>query len=120
MRAGAYQRVEPANCCNCGPGAPSMTSDGCEGASVAKKKSGPRPAQAVPSLRSLGSKVAVMASRKLGLFDLASSINCGAVNFSSANADAAMASVQSVTRHAKLATRIHVVLGIVETALFLS
>src|SRR5260370_8920281 len=107
MRAGAYQRVEPANRCNCGPGAPSMTSDGCEDASVAKKKSGPRPAHAVPSLRSLGSKVAVMASRRLGLLDLASSINWGAVNFSAASADVTRASEQSASRDPKHTTTTH-------------
>src|SRR6266446_5307803 len=112
MRAGAYQRVEPANCCNCGPGASSMTSDGCEGASVVKKKSGPRPAQAVPSLRSLGSKVDAMASRRVGLLDLASSISFGAVNFSAPTADTAKASEHSTSRHAKLKNRIRFVAGI--------
>src|SRR5437879_9886442 len=112
MRAEAYQSVEPANCRNCGPGTPSMTSDGCEGASVAKKKSGPWPTQAVPSLRSLGSKVAVMASRRLGLLDLASSINWGAVNFPSANTDAARASEQSASRNAKLTNLIRFLRGI--------
>src|SRR5437868_8142614 len=66
---------------------PSMTSDGCEDASVAKKKSEPRLLQAVPSFKFLASKLAVMASRRPALLDLARSINCGAVNFSEANAD---------------------------------
>ena len=52
-----------------------MSSEGCEGACVAKKKSGPWPAQAVPSFRSLASKVAVIASRRPALLDFARSIS---------------------------------------------
>src|SRR6266849_9300347 len=88
MRAGAYQKSEPAKCCMGGPETPSITSDGWEGASTAKKKSGPRPAQAVPSLRSLASKLAEIASRRPALLDLARSISCWADFFSAANAEA--------------------------------
>src|SRR5712692_6625794 len=88
MRAGAYQKSEPAKCCMGGPETPSITSDGWEGASTAKKKSGPRPAQAVPSLRSLASKLAEIASRRPPLLDLARSISCGADLFSAAKAEA--------------------------------
>src|ERR1022692_2087872 len=65
-----------------------MKSAGFEGASLAKKKSGPRAIQAVPSFRSLASKLAVIASRRLGLFDLASSMSCVALDFSVATAGA--------------------------------
>ena len=61
-----------------------MIREGCEGACVAKKKSGPWPAQAVPSLRSLASKLAGIASRRFALLDFARSISCGAVSLSAA------------------------------------
>src|SRR6266852_1222621 len=88
MCAGAYQKSEPVRCCIDNPEAPSITSDGCEGDWTAKKKSGPRPAQAVPSIRSLASKLAVIASRRPALLDFARSISCGADLFSAANAEA--------------------------------
>src|SRR5208283_396999 len=50
-------------------------------ASVAKKKSGPRPAQAVLSLNTFASKLAVIASCSPGLLDLARSMSCVAFNF---------------------------------------
>src|SRR5260221_13700335 len=74
MRAAAYQRSELARDRSCGPGAPSIKSCGLEFDSRAKKKSGPWPAQAVPSLRSLASKVAVMAVCKAEPGDFASSM----------------------------------------------
>src|SRR5580704_8641197 len=86
MWAGAYQMSEPERLRICGPGTPSMNSAGCEGALAAKKKSGPRAIHAVPSLRSLGSKVELMASRSAGLLEFASSMSCGAVDLSAANA----------------------------------
>src|ERR1700730_3516692 len=76
-----------------------MTRDGCEGASMAKKKSGPRPTQAVPSFRSLALKVAVIASRRPARLDLASSINCGAVIFSAAIAGAMTQSDRRANLH---------------------
>ena len=88
MWAAAYQRSEPASCCICGPGTSSITSDGWACASVAKKKSEPRPAHAVPSLRSLASKLSAIALRRPALPDFARSINCGADIFSAAVARA--------------------------------
>jgi hypothetical protein len=70
------------------PGLSSITNMGCEAASVAKKKSGPCPAHAVPSLRSFGSKLSVIADRKSTLLDFASSTNSIAVFLSAAQADA--------------------------------
>src|SRR5215831_6037481 len=86
MRAGVYQRSDPENCCIWGPGEPSITSWGFGWLWTAKKKSGPWPAQAVPSFRSLASKVEGMASRKLGLADFASSMSSVAVSLSAAGA----------------------------------
>jgi hypothetical protein len=60
----------------------SMTRDGLADVSKAKKESGPWPTQAVPSFKSLTSKVVVIASRRLGLFAFAKSINCCADRFS--------------------------------------
>src|SRR5450755_3045011 len=99
MCAAAYQRSEPASGCIRGPGASSMKSEGCDGACVAKKKSGPWPAQAVPSLRSFVSKVLVTASRRPGLLDLARSINCGADIFSAAMAGIARQSNRRASFH---------------------
>src|SRR6266478_590282 len=59
MRAGAYQKSEPAKCCMGGPETPSITSDGWE-----------------------------VASRRPPLLDLARSISCGADLFSAAKAEA--------------------------------
>src|SRR5712692_2445587 len=102
MRALAYQRSEPANCCILGPAAASMTSAGFEGASVAKKKSAPRLIQALPSLRSLASKVAVIASRRFGLFALASSISSRAVDFSAARAGHGQALISKKVTNANI------------------
>src|SRR5450432_1916694 len=99
MRAAAYQRSEPDRCCICGPGVSSMTSSGCAVASVAKKKSGPRPAQAVPSFSSLASKLAVIASRRPPLLDLARSINCGADSFSAELAEETRHSDRRISFH---------------------
>src|ERR1700730_15859247 len=99
MLAGVYHRSEPDRCCICGPEASSMTREGCEGASMAKKKSGPRPAQAVPSFRSLPLKVAVIASRRPAGLDLASAINCGAFIFSAAIAGASRQSDRRANLH---------------------
>src|SRR5258707_15839802 len=84
MRAAAYQRSELARDRSWGPGAPSIKSCGLEFDSRAKKKSGPWPAQAVPSLSSLASKVAVIASRRAGPGIFASSMSWGAGDFSAA------------------------------------
>src|ERR1700722_948257 len=84
MRAAAYQRLELASCCICGPRASSMKRAGFAGDSRAKKKSGPRPIQAVPAFRSLASNVVVIASSSAGLADLASAMSCGAVDLSAA------------------------------------
>src|SRR5258706_11260991 len=65
----------------------STDNDGSEAAWVTKKKSGPRPAHAVPSLSSLASKLAVMAARRPGEFELAKLINLGAESFSAAKAE---------------------------------
>ena len=86
MCAGAYQKSESARCCNGGPEALSITSEGWEGDWTAKKKSGPRPAQAVPSFRSLASKLAAIASCRPPMLDFARSISCRADFFSVANA----------------------------------
>jgi hypothetical protein len=87
MWAGAYQSEEPGKFCIGGPDFLSMKSSGFAGASVAKKKPGPRAIHAVPSFSSLASRVAVMASRRPGLFDLASAMNWVASDFSAANGD---------------------------------
>src|SRR4051812_20872381 len=85
MRAGAYQRLVPASAVIAGPEASSMNNSGFAAASVAKKKSVPCPTQAVPSFRSLASKVALIAEANPGLDALAMAINsteedlCGAV-----------------------------------------
>src|SRR5439155_9600485 len=84
MWAAEYQMSEPASCRMCGPGAASIKSSGFACARTAKIKSEPRPTQAVPSLRSLDSKVELMASRKFGLAAFASSTSCVAVDFSAA------------------------------------
>src|SRR5271154_5706570 len=84
MRPTAYQRLELASCCICGPGASSMKRAGFADDSMAKKKSGPRPVQAVPAFRSLASNVVAIASRSVGLADLASAMSCGAVDLSAA------------------------------------
>src|SRR6516162_3205498 len=84
MRAAAYHRFVPASLCIRGPADPSTSSSGSVCASTAKKKSGPRPAQAVPCCRSLASKVEVIASRSLGLAAFASSTSCEALDFSAA------------------------------------
>src|SRR5258708_24126673 len=86
MPADVYHRSEPGRCCMGGHDSPSMISDGCDDASVAKKKSSPCPDQAVPSFKSFASKLAVIASRKPALFDLARSISWGAVILSAAKA----------------------------------
>jgi hypothetical protein len=69
-----------------GRGAASISSCGFDLDSTAKKKSGPRPAQAVPSFNSLASKVVVIASRNPGPGVFASSISWVAVDFSAASA----------------------------------
>src|SRR5271155_370341 len=84
MRAAAYQRLELASCCICGPGASSMNRAGFADDSMGKKKSGPRAIQAMPAVRSLASNVVVIASRSVGLADLARAMSCGAVDFSAA------------------------------------
>ena len=61
-----------------------MNRAGFEDDSTAKKKSGPRPIQAVPSFRFLASNVVVIASRSVGLADLARAMSCGAVDLSAA------------------------------------
>src|SRR5260370_33162750 len=76
-----------------------MNSEGSEAASVVKKKSGPRPAHAVPSLRSLASKVVMIASRRPAGFELARLINCGADIFSVARAEVVSRSASSVDLH---------------------
>ena len=88
MWGSGYQKSEPARCCIEGPGPPSIKSEGSEGACTAKKKSDPWPAHAVPSVRVLRSKVAVIASRRAALLDFARSISCVAELLSAANADA--------------------------------
>ena len=66
MRAAAYQRSDADELLHLRSGsAVDVQRQVCEADSVAKKKSGPWPAQAVPSFKSLASKVAVMASRSL-------------------------------------------------------
>src|SRR5215468_2633105 len=82
MRAAAYHRWELATCCIWGPGASSMISVGFEGASVAKKKSGPWPSHAVPLRKSLASMLVLMASSRAGLLELASAISRSAVSLS--------------------------------------
>ena len=64
-------------------GPSSMTSAGRDCDSSAKKKSGPMPDHAVPSLSCFSSKVAPMASWSLARSDLdfASAISFGAVGF---------------------------------------
>src|SRR5579859_1644476 len=84
MCAFAYQSCASGTCVIAGPAASSIISVGAEAASTAKKNSGPRPIHAVPSFRSLASKLASMAARSSGLCDLASSINSGAVRFCAA------------------------------------
>src|SRR6266480_3666847 len=63
-----------------------MRSVGSEAASVAKKKSEPCPAHAVPSFNSLASNVASTADRKSAELDLAISISCRADFFSAPRA----------------------------------
>src|SRR5215467_2862007 len=84
MCAATYQRSEPASGCICGPGTSSISSSGLDVACKAKKKSGPRPAHAVPSFKSLASKVDAIDSRKEGLADFANSISCFAFIFAGA------------------------------------
>src|SRR5271165_946676 len=98
MRLTAYQRLELASCCICGPGASSMKRAGFADDSMAKKKSGPRPIQAVPAFRSLASNVVVMASRSVGLGDLASAMSCGAVDLSAARLGIGKGSVRKVAK----------------------
>src|ERR1700720_1098327 len=85
MRALAYHRSDLPSWRICGPGASSMKSAGLEVAWTAKKKSGPRPVQAMPLLMSFGSKVARMASCRSGLLEVAGALSCGAVDFSAAS-----------------------------------
>src|SRR5580704_13951411 len=99
MRAAAYQRSEPVRCCICDSAPSSMTRNGCVAASIAKKKSGPWPAQAVPSFRSLASKVAVIAFCRPEGLDFASSINCRADNLSTAYPGATRQRERTVTFH---------------------
>ena len=61
-----------------------MKSVGFEAAWTAKKKSEPRPVQAMPLLMSGASKVARIASCRAGLLELAKAMSCGAVDFSAA------------------------------------
>src|SRR5262245_48324793 len=76
MRADAYQRFEPASGCIVGPAESSIINCGLLATSNAKKKSGPRPTQAVPSCKSFASKVVVIASCNLGPAVLVSSTSC--------------------------------------------
>ncbi len=66
---------------------------------MVKKKSGPRPAHAVPSLRSLSSKLAVIAPRSPGELELARLINCGADIFSAAKAEVMRKNTSSEDLH---------------------
>src|SRR5271156_5427137 len=91
MRAAAYQISDPEIFSTGGPAMPSMNISGFVPASVAKKNSGPDAIQAVPSFNSFPSSVATIASRNPGLFALAISINCTALDFSAAAADAGVA-----------------------------
>src|SRR5690242_4733244 len=99
MCADAYQKSESARCCIGVDEALSITSDGCEAACVAKKKSAPRPAQAVPSAKSLAVKVVAIASRKPELLDLARSISCGADLLSAADAEASRQTESNKSLH---------------------
>src|ERR1017187_5830701 len=66
--------------------ASSITSEGADADSMAKKNCGPRPAQAVPAFRSFASKLALMAPLKPELCECARAINSGAVSLSAAHA----------------------------------
>src|SRR5262245_59880291 len=84
MRAAAYHRPEPASGCITGPAVSSMISCGLAVASTTKKKSGPRPAQAVPSFKSLASNVVVIASCSFALDAFVRSVSCAAFILSAA------------------------------------
>ena len=95
---GSVPELASGNCVIAGPAASSMISVGVEAASTAKKKSGPCPAQAVPSFRSLASKLASMLARSSGLCALASAINSGAPSFSAASPRTAKAQPKPIAK----------------------
>ena len=80
-----------------------MNRAGFEDDSTAKKKSGPRPIQAVPAVRSLASNVVVIASRSVGLADLASAMSCGAVDLSAAWVEIEKGSVRTTAQQTWIA-----------------
>src|SRR3954463_4775683 len=86
MRADPYQSWVSRIRSIFGPAASSITNDGCDADSTAKKNSGPRPDQAVPSFKAFGSNVAVIAACSSVLRAFARAISSVADFFSAANA----------------------------------
>src|SRR6266498_1779736 len=110
MRATAYHRLVDDTLRISGPGVSSMNNPGFDAASVAKKKSGPCPSQALPEASLFESKLETIASRRLGLAEFAISMSSLRVDFG--RGDALLSAAKSTplnecidnTRHTILRT----------------